>query len=170
MGRTIRAVAVGSSLLFLSAEAAPAAMPAPACSCLAVGRYTDRVVRALKLLQRLLDSKSGGACANYFEERGWSIRGGFGKKATLVIFTETEFPGSAWDAYGLAQTQSPWTVIYLNRRKLAEQSWPRLDDCTLASILLHEMGHLARRDMYDDEPSDFFHECRVGCLEPGRWR
>jgi hypothetical protein len=142
----------------------------PAHPFLVVGKHAERVYRALSLLQRLLRSEAACDCVKYFEERGWRISKGISNGGLLVIFTDVEFPASAWDAHGLAQAQSPWSVIHLNPSKLSETAWPRLDDCALASVLLHEMGHLARKDRADNEPADFFRKCRVKFLDPKGWR
>ena len=44
------------------------------------------------------------------------------------------------------------------------------DTCDLASLLLHEMGHLAREDNKDNEPTHFFNLCHLnGCVNPAKF-
>jgi len=38
----------------------------------------------------------------------------------------------------------------------------------VASVILHELGHLARQDTTDNEPENFFQDCRCGNLNPGK--
>ncbi|MBI2569487.1 MAG: RHS repeat-associated core domain-containing protein [Candidatus Schekmanbacteria bacterium] len=70
------------------------------------------------------------------------------------------------DIKGHAQKTMAFTNIYLFRDIFTGPMSP----CTLASILLHEGGHLARMDTVENEPADFFNTCRIGCVLPGRFR
>jgi hypothetical protein len=40
----------------------------------------------------------------------------------------------------------------------------------VSSVILHEMGHNARRDSHDNEPPEFFRKCNLGCAQPGRFQ
>jgi hypothetical protein len=134
-----------------------------ALSVLVTGPHAARVDRALRLVKAVLESSSGAECRGYFEARGWPGAG------PLVITTDAAFPERA-EALATVAAGEPWSVIQLNPEKLAEGADPGLGDCGLASLLLHEMGHLARHDKQDSEPRDFFQACHVRCLNPGRWR
>lgn len=60
----------------------------------------------------------------------------------------------------------PFDVLFVDPR-----CFPQGRNCDLASLLLHELGHLARRDTDDHEPFDFFAACRLSaCVDPARFR
>jgi hypothetical protein len=132
-------------------------------SVLVTGPHAGRVERALEMLEAALGTKQAEACRSYFEGLDWPAA------PTLVITTDAEFPRPVGAAAAIVPGE-PWMAIQLNPRRLADEAWPRLGACELASVLLHEMGHLARRDTHDREPKAFFRACRLRCLNPGRWR
>lgn len=57
------------------------------------------------------------------------------------------------------------TYIFLN-----PACFRKPDFCRLASIIMHEMGHLARQDTTDYEPEDFFRTCSAVWVKPERFR
>ena len=66
---------------------------------------------------------------------------------------------------GGAQHRPPFEVIFVDPTCFRGNKI-----CDLASLLLHEMGHLARQDTQDNEPKDFFAACRLSaCIDPGRF-
>ncbi len=66
---------------------------------------------------------------------------------------------------GGAQGRPPFEFLFVDKGCFRGR-----DVCELASLLLHEMGHLARRDTRDNEPSEFFAVCRLSaCVDPARF-
>ena len=66
---------------------------------------------------------------------------------------------------GGAQSRPPFEFLAVDQRCFRGR---RL--CDLASLLLHEMGHLARRDTRDNEPPEFFLVCRLSrCVDPAKF-
>jgi len=135
---------------------------------LVVGEYREMVHRSLRLLERVFSSAPGSRCAKYFQGKGWQTSGGLWNGTTLVIFTNQPFSGP--EVWAQASNEAPWSVMYLNPDRLAARGSTPLDECSLASVILHELGHLARKDANDNEPTEFFQACRVHCINPGRWR
>ena len=66
---------------------------------------------------------------------------------------------------GGAQSRPPFEVLFVDKGCFRGR---RI--CELASLLLHELGHLARRDTRDNEPPEFFALCRLSsCVDPARF-
>jgi hypothetical protein len=149
-----------------ASNAPPSGRGPDAGGYIVTGPHAPQVHRAMRKLERLLQLPEACQCTAYLEERGWSRFRRVADDMPLTITTELAFPRPAQAAYAMAQSRKPWTVIHLNPARLGQ----KLGDCELASILLHELGHLARRDTTDHEPADFFRKCRVRCLKPGRMR
>ena len=66
---------------------------------------------------------------------------------------------------GGTQGHPPFEFLFVDKRCFRGR-----DVCGLASLMLHEMGHLARRDTRDNEPPEFFVACRLSaCVDPARY-
>ncbi|HEU4890869.1 MAG TPA: RHS repeat-associated core domain-containing protein [Vicinamibacterales bacterium] len=138
-----------------------------------LGLYTvttkDRILSAqvdsaMDLIRKELEKKSGCKCVDYFKDLDVTVKTWASKGGPPYISTRTDLAG---DIGGIAQNGAPWTYMWLNTNRAITE---RMNPCTLGSILLHEMGHLARKDTKDNEPNDFFNKCRMGCIAPGSWR
>ena len=170
MTRLLASVTMNVSILLAGTSALGGANVAPTRTYLAVGKHANAVHRAMRILTRIFRSEAGQGCSGYFVAKGWKVAETFSNGSTLVIFTDVELPGTHAEVFATSGKTAPWSVIYLNPKRLAEDAWPKLGDCELASLLLHELGHLARKDAVDNEPEDFFGQCKVRCLDPGKWR
>ena len=66
---------------------------------------------------------------------------------------------------GGAQGRPPFEFLFVDKGCFRGR-----EICELASLLLHELGHLARRDTRDNEPPEFFVVCRLSaCIDPARY-
>lgn len=78
-------------------------------------------------------------------------------------------PGTAFDNNAYAGTHGTTTNIFMNEDWVDRGVPPPMGN-EMASILLHELGHLARESSHDDDNSDaakeFFRRCRVGNIDP----
>lgn len=125
-------------------------------------RFRREVDDAFDIIRRGL----GEGCCSYFHEHdvdlhGWALPGG---PPYIHQDDGRRFSGQQnVCAFPVAST----LYVFVN--------WPGCfatpNPCKLASVLLHELGHLARRDVgHDYEPSDFFKICNLGCADPGRFQ
>lgn len=119
--------------------------------------------RALVLLRRSI--RPGTPCHAYFRDLGLDpeVLLSPGGPPYVTYLDHRAFPGEGVCAK--AQAGVPFSYIFLN----PDCPLGGDDTCAVASLLLHEMGHLARRDVTDNEPPEFFEACRVGCLRPGEF-
>jgi hypothetical protein len=110
----------------------------------------------------LADQKDSNCCGGYFEHKGvdieaWTSAGG------APYFVQRKREGSKFGrACGFAQKAAPFTYVHVNW-----DCFQKTGVCSLASFLLHEMGHLARKDTHDNEPAGFFEVCDLGCADAG---
>jgi len=119
------------------------------------------VERALVMLRRAV--RPGGSCDAYFRALGVDPEAllSLGEPPYLIYLDGNRFAGEGICAK--AQAGEPFSYVFLN----PDCPLDGKDTCAVASLLLHEMGHLARRDITDNEPPEFFEACRVGCVRPG---
>ena len=129
--------------------------------------------RAMEVLQKLLedeDTKSKcDPCRDYFRKQAaealrdldsWTREGG-----PPYIRVETRPSGVGSRTKAASRRTTPYMIIY------DDNFLPRsMRDCELASLILHEAGHLARQDTGDNEPAEFFKKCRIDCVDPGRFK
>lgn len=170
-GRRAMALAVwlASSLAGYAAEAAPLDLyenrgraPAPA-------RETDfaRLVdEAADLIRDQLATTP--SCQAYFAGLGVDLEAWLAPEAPPFVvarpFTTLPWRGSS-PICGGAQARPPFELLFVDPRCFRGR-----DVCDLASLLLHEIGHLARRDTRDNEPPGFFAACRLSfCVNPARY-
>jgi hypothetical protein len=128
-----------------------------------------KIDQAMSLIKSEAQKKSSGAdackCCDYFKERGidltqWASPGG---PPYITVHPVPSLPPT--DAKAYSQNRSPWWIINVRDTFFSEAApWD------LASLLLHEMGHLARHDTAKIEPNDFFEACKMGPLMPGKYR
>jgi RHS repeat-associated protein len=121
-----------------------------------------------KLLQEMTNSPDGCKdCVDYFKGlnqftdiKAWTQQGG----APYLRVLQT--PAGGGRAH--SQKGSPWTYTFLYENNFPPSA-SQLSECRLASLILHEVGHLARQDTTDNEPQEFFSKCQFGCINPGEW-
>ena len=130
-----------------------------------------RFEAAMQLLQKELAKDKCGECKKYFSSQPhlndldqWVQPGG--PPYLNAIARPSAAPS---DAKAYSQKGAPWTYSWFFKDNFPP-SRRALSPCDLASLILHEIGHLARQDTTDNEPSDFFKACKFGCVNPGRWR
>lgn len=115
-----------------------------------------------------ITKKGDECCAEYFASRNQDLAEWLSPGGPPYI---TQARGATAkgmqrvSACGQSQKASPFTYMFLN-----PGCFRRPDPCKLASIIMHEMGHLARQDTTDNEPEDFFRICSAACVKPGRFR
>lgn len=126
--------------------------------------FSQRVGDAVGQLRKALDTSRGLLCRSYFTERGIDLEDWLDLYGPPYI-KEVSLPRPR----GLCarpQQAPPFQWVFVVRQ-CTEPS----DACALGSLLLHELGHLARRDRYDNEPPAFFARCRLSaCIDAGRYR
>jgi len=128
--------------------------------------FARRVENAINLLRK--QAGSSPTCLAYFEQLGvdlgdWLAPG----SPPYIVPRKLDFfsRGNTRPVCGGAQSRPPFELIFIDKR-----CFRHLRVCDLASLLLHELGHLARRDTRDNEPSDFFAGCRLStCIDPARY-
>jgi RHS repeat-associated protein len=124
---------------------------------------------AMKLLRDEMAKHPCADCKSYFAAQThpdftdidvWSQPGG---PPYVQVIPRPSNAGTA-----RAHTQSGgsflWTWLYTSNFPPSA-----LMPCDLASLILHEAGHLSRKDTTDNEPPDFFTKCKFGCINPGKW-
>jgi hypothetical protein len=116
----------------------------------------------MKLVKSALDNKKNCKCVQFFSDLGVDIKTWASPGGPPYIGTRTY---SRPDLGGNAQAGAPFRYLWIN-----ETLFSKPNPCGLGSVLLHEMGHLARQDTFDNEPPDFFKRCAMGCISPGSWR
>lgn len=65
------------------------------------------------------------------------------------------------DALAEAETKPPWETMWIKTSFGREA-----EACRLASVILHEMDHLARHDTGNSHPREFLDACTFGCIDP----
>jgi len=68
-------------------------------------------------------------------------------------------------ACGAAQKKAPFQYLWLDF-----DCFKTPDPCRLGSAIMHELGHLARKDTADREDPVFFKVCHLGCIDPGAFK
>ena len=130
--------------------------------------FKRNVEHGFQRIEDGLDRPQGECCADYFGARGidlneWVTPGGppHVRAATGKLLRKM----NEVNVCGVAQAGSPFTYYWVN-----PDCFKRPDPCAMASLLMHEMGHLARQDTADNEPRDFFDACTLSgrCVDPGR--
>ncbi len=107
-------------------------------------------------------------CRTYFEHLGVDLADWLAPNEPPYVVTRrlTALPWrSTSPICGGAQGRPPFEFLFVDK-----DCFRGRDVCELASLLLHEMGHLARRDTRDNEPPKFFIVCRLSaCVDPARF-
>ncbi len=162
---------------YLYADANPVSFADP------LGLYTSygspsfkrKVDNAMKTIRKGIDrqkkkkkNKGVSCCETYFSDRGLNLDkmtqpGGAPhiREATAGMLKGLKKK----NACGTAQTSNPWIWLFVN-----PECYRKPDPCGFASNILHEMGHLARKDTTDNEPNDYFKACNLGCAAAGNYR
>ena len=116
-----------------------------------------------------LPNDKDGSCCKYFSDRNadlptWTQKGGppYIRPMNEDQIREAKKKGTVCS---FAQKGPPFQYFWVN-----PDCFKKPNPCKLASLLLHEMGHLARQDTTDNEPGDFFKDCNLGCARPGDYR
>jgi Zn-dependent protease with chaperone function len=128
-------------------------------------RFKREVDEAFRRIRGGLE-RDENCCARYFSDRGidlgaWALPGG-----PPYIHQRPRAPRNRPSACGWAQASPEFEHMFVNWG-----CFRRPDPCRLASLIMHEMGHLARQDTEKNEPPDFFRVCNLdGCVAPGRFR
>ena len=134
--------------------------------------YRARLQSAIAMIRQQMLADPGRAicCNNYFREHAGSAIGSLGTwmqdGGPPYLFVVSRPATVSSDKQAYAQKGSPF--LYINI--FADVIDKNPVGCALASLIVHEAGHLARQDMHDNEPQDFFNACRFGCIEPGKYR
>ena len=113
------------------------------------------------------------SCRAYFQRHGVDLDdwlAPFRPPHIVLRHLGRPFPAPAAQTHdvicGGTEGRPPFDVVFVD-----PSCFPRGRTCDLASLLLHELGHLARRDTHDHEPFDFFAACRLSaCVDPARFR
>lgn len=131
-------------------------------------RFKREVDDAFDRIRRGLENAKDDCCDKYFSDRGIQL-GDWTEPGGPPYIRQASRRGSTrgGKVCGWAQKGPPFIYAFVNW-----DCFRTPDPCLLASVILHEMGHLARQDTQDNEPSDFFKTCRLpgGCVNPGRGR
>lgn len=158
----------------VGARDTPAARPAtvalpsrpdrPLAAALGGDLFRRRVRRAAARVADELKTARGASCRDYFAEQGIDVLAWL-ELAGPPYFKEVE-PRRLDRTCAWSQPSPPFEWVFVCSLCLYER-----DPCPLGSLLLHELGHLARRDSHDNEPTDFLVRCRVSsCIDVGRYR
>ncbi|MEM9597591.1 MAG: hypothetical protein AAGD06_25210 [Acidobacteriota bacterium] len=133
----------------------------------AAGGLEKKVQRASELLREQI--RTAPACRAYFDHLGVDLDAWLAADVPPTVVPRRLRRPNRWigdPICGAAQAREPFERIYVDPSCFRG---PR--SCELASLLLHEMGHLARRDTRDNEPRDFFDACRLSfCVDPARFQ
>lgn len=129
-------------------------------------RFAQHFDEAVDLLREHV--RVAPACRAYFKRHGvdlnrWLTPG----SPPYVVSRKLHFSSrrSVAPVCGGAQGRPPFELLFVDTGCFRKQKI-----CDLASLLLHEMGHLARRDTRDNEPPDFFAACHLNvCIDPSRY-
>jgi RHS repeat-associated protein len=162
---------VASGLGYAYADADPLRFTDPLGLFKALGTPAEasRIENAMERIRRGLDRKrrrNRDCCTSYFANLNQDLdaltmTGG----PPFITFASSSAFGGSTSVCGKPQTGPPFTYIFINKA-----CFQRPDPCKLASVILHEMGHNARRDSHDNEPPEFFRKCNLGCAQPGRFQ
>lgn len=124
---------------------------------------------ALGTIQLHLGASPSGACRRYFghldfDLEEWLVSNG---PPYIVPVALDRHRRRSWhQACAVAESRPPFSHLLLNKHCFQQKS-----ACDLASLILHELGHLARHDTRDNEPADFFASCRLSdCVDPEKFR
>jgi len=126
---------------------------------------------AFALIKQQLAKDKCGDCKKYFASQPnlqdidqWTQPGG-----PPYISTVAKPAGVSGGVFAYSQEGAPFSYAWLFKDAFFP-STKKLSPCDLASLILHEAGHLARQDTTDNEPSDFFKKCKIGCVNPGKFK
>jgi len=127
------------------------------------GRFKREIEGAIEQIRKDLANDKGGCCAQYFAADGVDIQQWLqpGGPPHIVQSTQSVREGVC----GWAQKGPPFSYLFVNW-----DCFRTPNPCRLASLVLHETGHLARHDTTDNEPALFFELCNFGCTNPGRFQ
>lgn len=135
-------------------------------STLPDARLAERLDEAIELIREQLLQVP--ACRAYFADFGVDLDAWLSpdrppyvvpRKLGTVLWRRGE------PICGSAQDRPPFELLFVDPACFRGR---RI--CELASLLLHELGHLARRDTRDNEPPEFFLVCRLShCVDPGKF-
>ena len=131
--------------------------------------FQQSVDGAMGRIADAIQNNKNPQCCKYFSDRNidlptWTQKGG---APYIVKMNEAQIRAAEkkGTVCSYAQQGSPFLYFWVN-----PNCFKKPNPCKLASLLLHEMGHLARQDTTDNEPSDFFKDCNLGCASPGDYR
>lgn len=182
-GPTGRWLAAGSLLLLggLDAGAEPAAAESPGIEVVdevveganrgavfGSSLFRRRVEVAAREVRSQLRGPRGRSCGDYFAERGVDLGAWLALEGPPYVKEVGRDQGgrSVRQVHGSAQAGAPFEWVFIGGPGARST-----DACRLGSLLLHELGHLARRDVTDNEPLEFFSRCRLSaCIDAGRFR
>jgi hypothetical protein len=127
---------------------------------------------AFALIRSEMAKNNCGDCKKYFASQPnlqdidqWTQPGG----PPPYVSTTVRPANISGDIFGYSQHAAPFSYTWLFKDDFFP-STKRLSPCDLASLIVHEAGHLARRDTTDNEPSDFFTKCQFGCIKPRKYQ
>lgn len=168
--RIRRAVLPLVSLLVIDASAAlaaPIAWEPPTPPASGSGhRLSRQLDEAVQLLRDELFQVP--ACGAYFRRLGVDLGEWLSPDTPPFVVPRRldRFPRrTASRVCGGSQGRPPFELLFVD-----EGCFRGRDLCALASLLLHEMGHLARQDTRDNEPAELFLVCRLSsCVDPARF-
>lgn len=130
--------------------------------------FRGKVESAMARLDQDLAKPEAECCRQYFSDLGvdldeWIQQGG--KPFIRDADVKTARDMARQSQCGGAQPRPPFLWVFVR-----PDCFRKPDPCGMASLLLHEFGHLARKDTKENEPSDFFEACSFGCIRPGDFR
>ena len=131
----------------------------------------NAIEAAFALIRSQMTKNTCGDCKKYFASQSnlqdidkWTEPGG-----PPYVSTTVRSASASTDVFAYSQNAPPFLYTWLYKDDFFP-SPKRLSPCDLASLILHEAGHLSRQDTTDNEPADFFKKCAFGCINPGKFR
>lgn len=129
--------------------------------------FAQRIERAAEGIRQQL--RTSPVCRDYFHQLGVDVDAWLDTNQPPYVIPRrlhTVQRNEGGPICGAAQATPPFRFLFIDWH-----CFPRPRLCDLASLILHELGHLARQDTEDHEPRAFFMACRLSsCIDPGRYR
>lgn len=130
--------------------------------------YTQKLKNALERVRKELRDNPSPACDAYFQAQTNPAFKDFraallaeGGPPYIMALDKPQGVGSDTAAYAPPREPFQHMVIFkdfLDKNPIGN---------AVPSVIMHELGHLARKDTRDNEPQDFFKACTCGSLNPG---